>query len=156
MYIIKLVSPFEGNQRKAITKMQKFYFCDTGLRNRLANNFNVITLRSDNGAIFENVVFLELCKIKSNSTQIKFFRTADGTEVDFIYNNLFSLKAIECKYKTFQKPARLSGMDFFCEQNEIMEKFVINQNFNIKTESAYFLQGFLTNKLKAYFCTPSI
>jgi len=156
MYIIKLVSPFQGNQRKAITKMQKIYFCDTGLRNRLANNFNVITLRSDNGAIFENVVFLELCKIKSNSAQIQFFRTADGTEVDFIYNNLFSLKAIECKYKTFQKPARLSGMDFFCEQNEIMEKFVINQNFNIKTESAHFLQGFLTNKLKAYFRTPLI
>jgi predicted AAA+ superfamily ATPase len=148
MYIIKMVTPFKGNQRKAITKMQKIYFCDTGLRNRLTNNFNPTSSRGDNGAIFENTVFLELCKIKSNSTQIQFFRTADGTEVDFIYNNLLSLKAIECKYKTFQKPARLPGMDFFCEQNQIIEQYIINQNLNIKTEKAHFLQGFLMNKLK--------
>ncbi|MCL2435684.1 MAG: ATP-binding protein [Lentimicrobiaceae bacterium] len=148
MYIIKMISPFQGNQRKAITKMQKLYFCDTGLRNRLANNFNSISLRNDNGAIFENAVFLELWKHKSNSTQIQFFRTTDGTEVDFIYNNLFSLKAIECKYKIFQKPVRLLALENFCAENNIQEKYVINQNLNSKVTETHFLQGFLVEKLK--------
>jgi len=148
MYIIKTISPFQGNQRKAITKMQKLYFCDIGLRNRLANNFNFISLRSDNGAIFENAVFLELWKNKNNSTQIQFFRTTDGTEVDFIYNNLFLLKAIECKYKIFQKPARILALENFCAENNIQEKYVVNQNLNSKTTGAHFLQGFLIEKLK--------
>jgi predicted AAA+ superfamily ATPase len=148
MNIIKMVSPFQGNQRKAITKMQKIYFCDIGLRNRLSNNFNSISLRSDNGAIFENMVFLELCKIKSNSTQIQFFRTSDGTEVDFIYNNLCSLNAIECKYKQFKKPARLLALENFSLHNNIRKKFVINQNLNTKFNGTHFLQGFLVEKLK--------
>jgi len=148
MYIIKMVAPFQGNQRKAITKMQKIYFYDIGLRNRLSNNFNSMSLRNDNGAIFENTVFLELCKIKNNSTQIQFFRTADGTEVDFIYNNLRSLKAIECKYKIFQKPARLLALENFCLQNNIQEKYVMNQNLNTKFNGTHFLQGFLIEKLK--------
>jgi len=148
MYIIKMVAPFHGNQRKAITKMQKIYFCDVGLRNRLSNNFNSISIRSDNGAIFENFVFLELCKIKNNSTQIQFFRTADGTEVDFIYNNLRSLTAIECKYKIFQKPVRFLALENFSLQNNIQNRFVINQNLNIVAKGHHFLQGFLTEKLK--------
>jgi len=148
MYIIKMVAPFQGNQRKAITKMQKLYFCDTGLRNRLSNNFNSISLRNDCGAIFENAAFLELWKIKNHSTQIQFFRTADGTEVDFIYNNLYSLKAIECKYKTFQKPARLLALENFCAENNIREKYVINQNLNTKITETHFLQGFLVEKIK--------
>jgi predicted AAA+ superfamily ATPase len=148
MYIIKMVSPFQGNQRKAISKMQKVYFYDVGLRNRLANSFNSMSLRNDNGAIFENVAFLELCKIKNNSTQIYFFRTADGTEVDFVINNLFSFKAIECKYKIFQKPARLKALENFCAQNNIHEKYVINQNLNTKNTETRFIQGFLIEKLK--------
>jgi len=148
MYIIKMVAPFQGNQRKAITKMQKIYFCDVGLRNRLSNNFNSISIRSDNGAIFENFVFLELCKIKNNSTQIQFFRTADGTEVDFIYSNLRSLTAIECKYKIFQKPVRFLALENFSLQNNVQDKYVINQNLNVKVGGTHFLQGFLTGKLK--------
>jgi predicted AAA+ superfamily ATPase len=147
MYIIKMISPFQGNQRKAITKMQKIYFCDIGLRNRLANNFNPILLRNDNGAIFENAILLELWKIKNSSAQIQFFRTTDGTEVDFIYNNLYSLKAIECKYKIFHKPIRLLALENFCEENSITEKFVVNQNLNTKTDSTHFIQGFLIEKL---------
>jgi predicted AAA+ superfamily ATPase len=148
MYIIKMVSPFQGNHRKAITKMQKVFFCDTGLRNRLANNFNSITLRNDCGAIFENTVFLELWKMKTNSAQIQFFRTADGTEIDFLYNNLYSLIAIECKYKFFQKPIQIKALEFFCAQNNIQEKFIINQNLNNTETETHFLQGFLVGKLK--------
>jgi len=148
MYIIKMIAPFQGNQRKAIIKMKKIYFTDTGLRNRLANNFNPISLRSDNGAIFENAVFLELWKMKSNSTQIQFFRTTDGSEIDFIYNNLYSLKAIECKYKTFQKPTRLLALENFCAENNIQEKYIVNQNLNTKTINTHFLQGFLVGKMK--------
>jgi predicted AAA+ superfamily ATPase len=147
MYIIKMIAPFQGNQRKSITKMQKIYFCDTGLRNRLCNNFNSITIRDDNGAIFENIIFLELSKIKKNSTQIQFFRTTDGTEVDFIYNNLRSLKAMECKYKIFQKPAKLMALENFCLQNNIQEKYVINKNLNTKSNGTHFMQGFLVEKL---------
>jgi len=116
---------------------------------RQVGKTSIISLRNDSGAVFENTVFIELWRIKNNSAQIQFFRTADGTEVDFIYNNLFSLKAMECKYKTFQKPARLLVLENFCEQNNITERYVINQNLNTKTDKAHFIQGFLTAKIKA-------
>jgi predicted AAA+ superfamily ATPase len=95
---INLVKPFFQNLRKELVKMPKVYFNDLGLRNVLINYFAPFEQRADKGALLENYVFIKL-KEKFPAEQIKFWRTADGNEVDFVLEeSAFAGKAIEVKF----------------------------------------------------------
>ncbi|MBL7053254.1 MAG: ATP-binding protein [Candidatus Portnoybacteria bacterium] len=80
---IKLIHPFYKNLRKEITKMPKVYFIDLGLRNFLLKNLNQFDLREDKGQILENILYRELLE-KYDFSEIKFWRTIQKHEVDFI------------------------------------------------------------------------
>jgi predicted AAA+ superfamily ATPase len=99
---IGLVKPFYNNLKKELIKMPKIYFNDLGLRNILINYFAPIQTRVDKGELFENLVYRQLLE-KENNDHIKFWRTADGNEVDFVVENSY-LKgyAIECKFSEEQ------------------------------------------------------
>ncbi len=92
---VALVKPFYKNIRKELTKMPKVFFYDLGLRNFLNNDFNNIELRADKGSYFENVVFREML-IKHGLENIRYWRTQDMHEVDFIINEQL---AYEVKFK---------------------------------------------------------
>ncbi len=94
---IRLVKPFYNNIRKEITKMPKVFLFDTGLRNRILNNFEPIDLRLDKGDIFENFIFKMLVDQYGLDT-LKFWRSQSKNEVDFILEN--EKKAIEVKYNS--------------------------------------------------------
>lgn len=99
---IDLLKPFYGNLKKEITKMPKIYFNDLGLRNILLNNFTEINLRKDKGELLENYVYRRL-KEKFENEEIKFWRTVDQKEVDFIISDSNSkLKAYEVKFNSFK------------------------------------------------------
>lgn len=102
---VSLVRPFFQNLRKELVKMPKLYFNDCGLRNVLINYFVPIEQRADKGALLENYVFTKLSREYSKE-QIKFWRTADGQEVDFVLEETFmSGKALEVKFNpTEAKP----------------------------------------------------
>ncbi|MCL2133123.1 MAG: DUF4143 domain-containing protein, partial [Bacteroidales bacterium] len=144
MYIIKLIEPYYTNKRKVINKMRKIYFCDLGLRNMIENNFNDINSRADKGAIFENYVLLELWRNKGAGDILQFFRTFDGTEVDFVLTQSIGKKAFECKFKTLDKPINLIGFNNFCEAEGISRKYIINKNLNTTHQGTKFIQGFLS------------
>ena len=92
---IKLIKPFFKNIRKEITRMPKVYFYDTGLRNKLINNFDPLTLRLDKGELFENFCFKLLSDIFGEDS-LKFWRSQSQSEVDFILES--ERKAVEVKY----------------------------------------------------------
>ncbi len=94
-YQVALVKPFYKNIRKELTKMPKIYFFDLGLRNFLYNDFKNIELRTDKGSFFENVVFREML-LKHGIDNIRYWRTQDKHEVDFIINEQL---AYEVKFK---------------------------------------------------------
>lgn len=95
---ISLIRPFFSNLRKELVKMPKQYFNDLGLRNILLNYFAPIGQRADKGALLENFVFRRLLA-QYTKDQIKFWRTADGNEVDFVVQeNMTTGKAIEVKF----------------------------------------------------------
>ncbi len=106
---INIVKPFHSNIRKELTKMPKVYFSDLGLRNFFVSNFKPLTKRQDKGKILENASFRQLLE-KYHKDKIKFWRTSDQKEIDFVVNNK---KAFEVKsnpksikkssYKKFQK-----------------------------------------------------
>ena len=147
MYIIKLIDPYFVNKRKVIGKMKKVYFCDLGLRNMIERNFNEIAFRADNGAIFENAVMLSLWRNKGTAGNLQFFRTTDGTEVDFILSQLNGKTAIECKYKKMSKLISLQAFNRFCEEEKIEKRLIVNMNFNTIHNKTKFIQGFLVDKI---------
>jgi predicted AAA+ superfamily ATPase len=148
MYIIKTIEPYFTNKRKVIGKMKKIFFCDLGLRNMIDGNFNDLTFRMDNGALFENYVMLELWRNKNAAGILQFYRTSDGTEVDFVLNQLNDVIAIECKYKNLAKSISLAGLNNFCETEEITRKYIVNRNLNTTDKNTKLIQGFLVGHIK--------
>ncbi|MBI4779191.1 ATP-binding protein [Candidatus Falkowbacteria bacterium] len=100
-YQLAFIRPFYKNLRKELTKMPKAYFYDLGLRNFFLNDFRAPDKRSDKGAYLENLVFTEFLKRGDNLDSIKYWRTQDKKEVDFIVGR----EAYEIKYNTKSKPS---------------------------------------------------
>ena len=95
---IQLIRPFFRNLRKELTKMPKVFFNDLGLRNSFLNRFNPPLNRADKGALLENYFFLRF-REKYNIDQIKFWRTSDKQEIDFVIEESFGEgKAYEIKW----------------------------------------------------------
>lgn len=94
---ITLVRPFFSNLRKELIKMPKAYFLDSGLRNSILNNFQAMHLRADRGELWEQVFFRHLAD-QVTLDEIRFWRTADGKDVDFILPFAHPQKAFEAKF----------------------------------------------------------
>lgn len=94
---ISLIKPYFANIRKELVKMPKGYLLDTGLRNCLINNFSPVNQRVDKGELWEQKVF-RLVADRFGLNNIRFWRTADGKEVDFILPDENPPLAIEVKY----------------------------------------------------------
>ncbi len=102
---LQLIKPFYKNTRKEITKMPKVYFYDLGLRNALINNFETFEFRADKGPLTENLFFRNLLE-RYQVEEIRFWRTINQNEVDFVVGNLaFEIKS--------QKTKKLARYDFF-------------------------------------------
>lgn len=147
MYIIRMIPPWYSNKRKSIVKMKKVYFNDLGLRNRVAGNLGEIQFRNDRGNIFENYVLLELQRNLAPGGNIRFFRTAEGTEVDFIVDHLTRATAVECKFRNFEKPVSIRSLNTFSDMENITEKWVVNQNLNAEKNGTRFIQGYFAGKI---------
>ena len=95
---ISFIKPFYKNLKKEIIKMPKIYFNDLGLRNLLVNNFAETEIRTDKGQVLENYVFLRLNELYRQE-EIRFWRTADHKEVDFLVSDSFEKNiAFEVKF----------------------------------------------------------
>ena len=107
-YQLAFIRPFYKNLRKELTKMPKAYFYDLGLRNFFLNDFSALDKRPDKGACLENLVFTEFLKRGDNLDSIKYWRTQDKKEVDFIigreaYEIKYNIKSKASDYKMFIK-----------------------------------------------------
>jgi len=98
---ISIVSPFSNNIRKELTKMPKIYFSDLGFRNIILNSFNPIDNRIDKGIIVENLIYKALINHYDKDI-VKYWRTADRDEVDFVVEAMQSKFAIEAKFNCKQ------------------------------------------------------
>ena len=94
---ISVVKPFYKNLRKELTKMPKVYLNDLGLRNVLINYFSTLEQRADKGMVLENLSF-RLLSERFDQDQIKYWRTADGNEVDFVVETSY-LKGFSVEVK---------------------------------------------------------
>jgi predicted AAA+ superfamily ATPase len=105
---ISLLRPFCGNIRKELTKMPKLYFSDLGLRNLIVNMFQSVSGRIDKGGLFENLIYGTLVQ-KYQRDSLKFWRTAEGNEVDFVVDDASGRFALEVKFSQNEfKPSKYS------------------------------------------------
>lgn len=105
-YVIFRLPPYYTNERKVLSKQNKIYFYDLGIRNALINNFNPLSKRSDRGALWENFLIIERMKLNAYTNRYvsKFFwRTYDGAEIDYIEKYADSLDGFEFKWSKVKK-----------------------------------------------------
>lgn len=106
---LALIRPFFKNVRKELTKMPKVYFLDLGLRNFFKGDFNLYQVREDKGRLLENALFRQLLE-KYDKEEIKFWRTIQKKEIDFIVEEKFALEA-----KSQIKSLKLKDYKLFLE-----------------------------------------
>lgn len=101
VFVIYPVRGFSRNLRKEISKSNRWYFYDNGIRNALIRNFNLLNLRNDVGALWENYLMSERLKYNSyNKRRVNtyFWRTYDQQEIDLIEEEGDKLDAFEFKW----------------------------------------------------------
>lgn len=100
-FIIFRLSGYSRNLRKEITKMDKIYFYDVGVRNAIIGNFNELTERNDTGQLWENFLIAE--RIKRNAyhphfVNYYFWRTYNNAELDLVEERGGQLMGYEFKW----------------------------------------------------------
>lgn len=107
-FVIFRLSGYSRNKSKEISKMDKIYFYDVGIRNAVLDNYSDIALRVDAGDLWENFIIAERMKYNSYHDKDKrmyFWRTYGGTEIDLIEEGDGKLLAYEIKYNNKVKKA---------------------------------------------------
>jgi len=105
-FVIYRLKAYSRNPRKEVSKMNKIYFRDNGIRNAIIDNFRDISFRNDIGQLFENFIISERLKILSqtNATVKSYFwRNYNQSEVDYIEESNNSLSAYEIKWNAKKK-----------------------------------------------------
>jgi predicted AAA+ superfamily ATPase len=96
-----------------------------GLRNALLGDFNLLHIRRDIGALWENFLIMERYKKMNNADAKKkqyFWRSYTGAEIDYIENN--PLAAFEFKYSG---TTTSQGADVFAQTYDVHPR-VINKD----------------------------
>jgi uncharacterized protein len=101
VFVIYPVKGFSRNLRKEISKSNRWYFYDNGIRNALIRNYNPLNLRNDIGQLWENYLMAERLKVNTylkRRINTYFWRTYDQQEIDLIEESSSDLAAFEFKW----------------------------------------------------------
>jgi predicted AAA+ superfamily ATPase len=101
-FIIFRRKGFSRNLRKEVTKMDKIYFFDLGIRNVLIDNLKPIKERDDLGNLWENFLMAERHKYMTYTDQLfspYFWRIYTGAEIDYVEERDGKLTGYEFKFQ---------------------------------------------------------
>jgi uncharacterized protein len=127
-FIVDKIRSYFNNVRKEIVKSPIFYFYDLGFRNYAINLFGNIE-QQNMGFIFENFVYNELKNyLRQTNTEIKFWRTKEGAEVDFVLcgNEIIPIE-VKCSY--FDKPKLSRSFQSFLTRYKPKNAYIVNLDF---------------------------
>ena len=111
VFVLHKLVGFSRNLRKEVTKSNKWYFYDNGLRNVIIANLNPLNLRGDVGQLWENYIISERLKYQNYERMIVnnyFWRTYDQQEIDWVEERGGKLLGYEFKWnpkKSVKVPA---------------------------------------------------
>ena len=146
-YIVFLLRPWHANISKRLIKSPKLYFYDVGLAAFLLGLETEIHTSRDplRGNLLENLVVMEALKYRYNlgrRSNLFFYRSSDGNEVDLIMENCRNITAIEIKAGATINPDFFKGLRnfqkiLFC----VVLSFLLAMSY--LTKSLFFLLYFL-------------
>jgi predicted AAA+ superfamily ATPase len=100
-FLLKSLYPYSWNMKKRLVKTPKIYLTDTGILHHLIgiNGLNSLAGNPNVGSSWESFVINQLLAIKLNQTELYFYRTHQGTEVDLVFaKGLNVVATAEIKY----------------------------------------------------------
>jgi uncharacterized protein len=105
-FLLKSLYPFSWNIKKRLVKTPKVYLTDTGILHYLVgvNNFDNLSGNPIVGSSWESFVINQILALKKNQTDLFFYRTHQGTEMDLVFSRgLNVVAAAEIKYSNSPK-----------------------------------------------------
>lgn len=123
-FVIFRLPALSTNPRKEISKNQKIYFWDTGVRNGLLNELSLNPLRTDIGPLWENWVISEFAKenmLTGARKKLYFWRSRNGGEVDLV------IKDSEGKFSAYEikwRPKKYTTPRLFREKYQIKAELI--------------------------------
>ncbi|MCX6236318.1 MAG: ATP-binding protein [Bacteroidia bacterium] len=116
-FIVFMVQPWSANISKRMVKTPKLYFYDVGLASNLLGIENIthVSTHPLRGALFENMVILELLKKRFNAgldSNLYFYRDNHGNEVDILQESGYQLNLFEIKSGQTFTSHFLKGLDY--------------------------------------------
>ena len=120
-FVFSFLTPFFSNKRKNLSKRSKVYLEDLGIAKVFLNKKSYIDFAEIGGNIIENFVYNEL-QHKKTFSELFFFRTLSGAEVDFIAGDSNDLWAFEVKFRNKVKKVPLSLRNFKSSKKIVFSK----------------------------------
>jgi len=117
-FVVFRLGGFSRNLRKEVSKMDKIYFYDLGMRNAAIGNFNLLDKRDDQGKLWENFLITERMKYLNYQTKqasTYFWRVYTGAELDYLEEMDGQLSAYEFKWKNKKSAAPKSFLENYPE-----------------------------------------
>jgi len=100
-FVLFRLRGYSRNLRKEVTKMDKIYFHDVGIRNMVIDNFADPAGRDDMGRLWENFLVVERRKMldyRESFAGSWFWRLRTGAEIDYVEEEDGRLRGYEFKY----------------------------------------------------------
>ncbi|MCU0500973.1 MAG: ATP-binding protein [Anaerolineae bacterium] len=129
-FVIFRLSGFSRNLRKEVSKQNKVYFWDLGVRNTVIDNLKPLDARDDLGALWENFVVAERMKnlsYRRASASLFFWRTYTGAEIDIVEERDGELHAYECKWS---KPRNRAPDSFLTAYPDATFEVITRENYH--------------------------
>lgn len=143
-FILDFIYPFSRNSAREIIKAPVPYFLDLGIRNFVLGSFGKLDKRDDRGLLFENFIYTEIKRVVPSYATIRYWRSKDAKEVDFIVGHELKYVPIEVKFQSISEPKVTSSMKSFIHLYKPENFIVVNRTLR---EEAYW------NNTKIQFIT---
>lgn len=134
-YILHKIPSYAANLSNELKKSKKYYFYDVGIRNSVINNFEQVTKRKDKGQLYEQYVCNFLINSAPANAELRFWRTRNDEEIDFVYLKDAKPYIFEVKSKLRKAQIPDAMKTFIRNYRNLQGAYVINEN--IETELEY-------------------
>lgn len=125
-FMLELVSPYTTNKVSEISKSPIPYFKDLGLRNYLVNAFVRFNPIIDGSFVFQNFIYLLLNDLIRGNSDIRFWRSKDGAEVDFVIKQGIEVMPVEVKYRDLTSDKLSRGFVNFLKKYNPKRAYVVH------------------------------
>ena len=127
-FVNSRVYSYSTNLGNELKKSCKTYLYDVGIRNAILKDFSPYRDRSDQGILLESFVFLRLQSLLAPNMELKFWRTKEGDEVDFILLKNRRPIPIEVKSRLTTREVPKSLKRFLLRYPSAKTAYVVNEN----------------------------